>query len=77
MSAVEPTVVFVSGVAGSGKTTVGRQLCERLRWRFIDADDLHPAENVSRMRAGAPLTDADRESWRIAERIATRIEAGG
>ncbi|HWD35078.1 MAG TPA: shikimate kinase, partial [Casimicrobiaceae bacterium] len=43
------------GVSGSGKSTVGVALASRLRWPFIDADDLHPAANVDKMRAGIPL----------------------
>jgi gluconokinase len=56
-------IVIVAGVSGSGKTTVGILLADRLGWRFADADDFHPAANVAKMRAGIPLTDADREPW--------------
>lgn len=51
------------GVAGSGKTTVGRALAQRLGWSFQDGDDYHPAENVVKMARGQPLTDADRALW--------------
>jgi gluconokinase len=56
-------IVIVSGVAGSGKTTVGTQLARRLGWRFADADGFHSAANVAKMRAGIPLTDEDRAPW--------------
>src|SRR5437016_13091895 len=56
-------IVIVAGVSGSGKTTVGALLAGRLGWRFADADDFHPAANVAKMRAGIPLTDADRWPW--------------
>ena len=56
-------IVIVAGVSGSGKTTVGAMLAGRLGWRFADADDFHPAANVEKMRAGIPLTDADRRPW--------------
>lgn len=56
-------VIVVMGVAGSGKTTVGRALAASLGRPFFDADDFHPPENIARMRAGVPLTDADREPW--------------
>jgi gluconokinase len=56
-------IVIVAGVSGSGKTTVGALLAGRLDWRFADADDFHPAANVEKMRAGIPLTDADRLPW--------------
>jgi gluconokinase len=56
-------IVIVAGVSGSGKTTVGALLAGRLGWIFADADDFHPAANVAKMRAGIPLTDADRWPW--------------
>ena len=58
-----PTILIVAGVSGSGKTTVGAMLAGRLGWRFADADDFHPVANVEKMRAGIPLTDADRRPW--------------
>jgi gluconokinase len=51
------------GVTASGKTTVGRLLAQRLGWLFLDADDLHPAANIEKMKHGVPLSDADREPW--------------
>lgn len=57
---------MVMGVAGSGKTTVGKALAERLGWDFYDADDFHPPENIARMTQGIPLTDTDRAPWLIA-----------
>jgi gluconokinase len=56
-------IVVLMGVTGSGKTTVGRLLAERLGARFADADDYHPAANVAKMRAGIALDDADRAPW--------------
>jgi carbohydrate kinase (thermoresistant glucokinase family) len=56
-------IVVVAGVSGSGKTTVGTLLAERLGWIFADGDGFHPAASVARMRAGLPLTDDDREPW--------------
>jgi gluconokinase len=57
------SAVVLMGVSGSGKTTVGRLLAERLHWTFLDADDFHLPANVEKMRRGDPLTDADREPW--------------
>ena len=34
-----PFNVALIGYRGSGKTTVGRLLAERLRWRFVDTDE--------------------------------------
>jgi gluconokinase len=56
-------IVVVAGVAGSGKTTVGQLLAARLGWLFADGDSFHPPANVAKMRAGLPLTDADRLPW--------------
>ena len=54
---------IVMGVAGSGKTSVGKSLAEQLGWDFYDADDFHPPENVAKMAGGIPLTDSDRAPW--------------
>lgn len=56
-------IIIVTGVSGSGKTTVGRALASRLGWRFHDADDLHSPENIERMRRNLPLDDELRQPW--------------
>lgn len=56
-------MVVLMGVAGSGKTTVGRLLARELGWKFYDADDFHTEANVEKMAGGRPLDDADREPW--------------
>jgi gluconokinase len=56
-------VVVLMGVAGSGKTTIGRLLSKELGWKFYDADDFHSPANVEKMRSGIPLNDADRKPW--------------
>ncbi|CAM3813295.1 gluconokinase [Smaragdicoccus niigatensis] len=55
--------IVVMGVSGSGKSTVGAALAQRLRVPFEDADDLHPAANIAKMSAGHPLDDDDRHPW--------------
>ena len=55
--------IVVMGVAGSGKTTIGEKLAERLGWPYEDADKFHPRANVEKMSAGHPLTDEDRWPW--------------
>jgi gluconokinase len=66
-----PVIVVVMGVSGSGKSTVAALLAAALGCQFQEGDDLHPPENVAKMRAGTPLTDADRMPWlhKIAEEI--------
>lgn len=58
-----PPVLVVMGVSGSGKTTVAKALARTLGWTFEEGDDLHPAANVAKMRAGHPLDDDDRKPW--------------
>jgi gluconokinase len=60
---VKTTGLILMGVTGCGKTTVGKGLAGRLGWDFFDADEFHPPENVAKMAAGVPLTDADRAPW--------------
>ncbi|MGA5466467.1 gluconokinase [Mycobacterium sp. NPDC050041] len=55
--------VVVMGVSGSGKSTVGAALAQRLRVPFADADDFHPPANIAKMTAGHPLDDDDRHPW--------------
>jgi carbohydrate kinase (thermoresistant glucokinase family) len=58
-----PRTLVVMGVSASGKTTVSNLLGAELDYRVLDADDLHPASNVEKMRQGIALTDADRLPW--------------
>jgi gluconokinase len=75
---VQPIVIVLMGVAGAGKTTVGRALAKSLGWAFRDADDLHPAANVEKMRAGTPLDDADRAPWLASlNELVTRLVTRG
>ena len=55
--------ILLMGVSGSGKTTIGKILSDRLSLPFFDADDFHPPENIDKMKSGIPLTDADRVPW--------------
>ena len=55
--------IIVMGVAGCGKTTVGKSLAKHLGWDFYDADDFHPPENIAKMAKGIPLDDSDRVPW--------------
>jgi carbohydrate kinase (thermoresistant glucokinase family) len=56
-------IIVVSGVSGSGKSTIGQLLARRLSWLFLDADDFHSSANIAKMSAHIPLTDADRKQW--------------
>ena len=66
-------IVVLMGVSGSGKTTIGRLLAERMGWVFADADDHFPKPCKEKMAAGVPLTDEDREPWlRLLNRLLRR-----
>jgi gluconokinase len=73
-----PTTLVIMGVSGSGKSTVAKQLAERLGWPMAEGDDFHPRANVEKMRSGHPLDDEDRWPWlrSIADWIG-RHEAAG
>jgi gluconokinase len=56
-------LLVVMGVSGSGKSTVGAALAQRLGVPFADADDFHPPANIAKMTAGYALDDDDRHPW--------------
>ena len=56
-------LVVVTGVSGTGKTTLGLGLSQALGLPFLDADQFHPPANIEKMGRGEPLTDADRQPW--------------
>lgn len=56
-------VIFIMGVSGSGKSTIGQQLSAATGYAYYDADDFHSSENKAKMKAGIPLTDEDRWPW--------------
>ncbi|MGV9797431.1 gluconokinase [Mycobacterium sp. NPDC003449] len=74
---MRPAIV-VMGVSGSGKSTVGAALAQRLRVPFADADDFHPQANIDKMTAGHALDDDDRYPWleSIGEWLARRADGG-
>jgi gluconokinase len=71
--------IVVMGVSGSGKSTVGAALAQRLRVPFADADDFHPPANIAKMTAGHPLNDDDRFPWleAIGQWLDERCAGGG
>lgn len=71
-------LLVVMGVSGSGKSTIGAALSQRLRVPFADADDLHPEANIAKMARGEPLDDSDRWPWleEVGRWLADRTAAG-
>ncbi len=56
-------LIVVTGVSGTGKTTIGSDIADTLDLPFFDADNFHPAENIEKMSLGFPLNDEDRLPW--------------
>lgn len=71
-------ILIVAGVAGCGKTTIGKLVAGRLNWTFADGDDFHPEQNIAKMKAGIPLSDEDRWPWlaAISAWMDTRLRSG-
>ena len=63
-------IILLMGVAGSGKTTIGRRLAAQLGWPYHEADDYHSVANKDKMGRGLPLDDYDRAPWLAAIRAA-------
>jgi gluconokinase len=71
-------IVLVTGVAGSGKTTIGTRLAQRLGWPNFEGDDFHPPANRERMARGLPLDEDDRAPWLAALRMQMdRVRSAG
>ncbi len=57
------SVIFIMGVSGVGKSTIGHLLSEELGIPFFDGDDYHPERNIIKMSNRLALTDEDRQPW--------------
>jgi carbohydrate kinase (thermoresistant glucokinase family) len=56
-------IIYVMGVSGSGKTTIGQLLSQKIKIPFFDGDDFHSTANKEKMKSGKPLNDDDRDEW--------------
>ncbi len=72
---MDRSIIYIMGVSGSGKTTIGKNLAAKIGFPFFDGDDFHSAANKEKMTAGIPLTDEDREDWLMHMNQAARDEA--
>ena len=68
----DPTILIITGVSGSGKTTIAAALAQQLDWPFKEGDELHPASDITKMHSGHPLDDRDRWPW--LEKVADWID---
>ena len=77
-SLLSKKVIFVMGVSGCGKSSVGQLLADELSISFVDADDYHPQSNIEKMSQGVPLTDSDRMPWldQVNKIAAKHLESG-
>src|SRR3990167_3194710 len=55
--------LVIMGVAGCGKSSLGRALAEALSLPLVEGDDFHSPESRDKMSRGVALTDADRDGW--------------
>lgn len=71
-------LIIVTGVSGTGKTTIGLGIAKTFGLPFFDADNFHPKENIEKMSQGFPLNDEDRMPWLQAlADLLTKNEATG
>ncbi|AJE21837.1 MAG: gluconokinase [Pseudomonadales bacterium GWC1_66_9] len=70
--------LVIMGVAGCGKSSVSQAICALNGATPIEGDAFHPAENIRKMSAGIPLTDADRSGWLgiLCDELRRSIDAG-
>ncbi len=71
--------IVIMGISGCGKSTLGQGLAAATGYRFVEGDDLHPAENIAKMTSGIALTDDDRWPWleKVAEVLGTARDGDG
>jgi gluconokinase len=70
-------IIILTGVSGSGKTTVGQRLAADLNWPYSDGDDFHSLKNITKMSSGIPLSDEDRSVWlkQISQHLKEQVQA--
>jgi gluconokinase len=51
------------GVAGCGKSTLAGAIASQTGLPLIEGDEFHSTASIAKMRAGIPLTEADRAPW--------------
>jgi carbohydrate kinase (thermoresistant glucokinase family) len=63
LHSMDRCIIYIMGVSGSGKTTIGKKLAAEIKFPFFDGDDFHTEAKKVKMKAGHPLTDDDRAGW--------------
>lgn len=72
-------LIIVTGVSGTGKTTIGSGIADHFKLPFFDADHFHPEKNIAKMSQGIPLDDQDRMPWlnALANQLKESEKTGG
>lgn len=72
------SAIILMGVSGSGKTSIGQALSQRLGWSFYDGDDYHSPQAIEKMALGIPLNDEDRLPWleTLSNLLSEKLSAG-
>jgi gluconate kinase len=47
LEGMQPTIIVLMGVAGAGKTTIGRRLAQELGWHWIAGPGLPASASLS------------------------------
>lgn len=72
------SVFFITGVSGTGKSTLGKRVACDLEIAFEEGDSFHSKANIAKMSAGIPLEDVDRWEWlKILNSVAQNHLVGG
>src|SRR5688572_15931544 len=68
-----PERVFLVGMMGAGKTTVGRLVAARLGWRYLDSDD--QVREATGLGVSELLAQRGRQALHAEEAAALRVAA--
>ncbi len=70
--------LFITGVSGCGKTTIGHLLSLRLGCTFLEGDAFHSAASIEKMATGQSLDDEDRWPWldRVGDAASLAVQQG-
>lgn len=56
-------IIFIWGLPGAGKSTIGKMLAENMKLKFYEMDDYLSDSYKAKMKEGELITDEDRNSF--------------